>query len=268
MTNWSELTIAAIEAALQAGKFLKDSFYKPHTVSSKEGKKNLVTECDLLAEEMILSFLQNRFPTHSFLSEERGPSGSESFDILWVIDPLDGTVNFAYQIPLFTVSIAACKEDEVLSGVIFQPMTNELFIAEKGKGAFLNDIKIHVSKEVSLSDSFLAIELPYNIHEDQNSNINPLLYFLRHGISIRRLGSAALNLAYVASGRFDAFFEKDLYPWDVAAGMLLVEEAGGTISLYNGQKKSPTKRSTLLSSNTIIHNELLQLIDRETHETH
>lgn len=257
---FTDFTQAAIEIATQAGSFLKTSFTKPHQIFSKEGKKNLVTDCDLFAEHLIVSFLQKKFPHHGFLAEERGfqiPSSKKDPEIFWVIDPLDGTVNFAYQIPIFTVSIAACTKDKVLSGVIFQPMSEELFIAEEGKGAFLNNAPIRVSTESSLDQAFLATGFPYNLQERSSQCISPLISFLQKGVHIRRLGSAALDLAYVASGRFDAFFEIELQPWDLAAGMLLVQEAGGMVSDYEGNHLLPLHPSSLVASNAHIHKSML-----------
>ncbi len=256
----TDLKKTAIEAALKAGHFLKNSFHKTHEVTSKEGKKNLVTDCDLESERIILSFLHKTFPSHGFLSEEAGKEGSNSSEITWVIDPLDGTVNFAYQIPLFTVSIAACRGEEVLAGVVFQPMSEELFVAEKGKGAFLNGKQIHVSKQEDMEEAFLAVGFPYDLSKDPAKSIHPLLAFLNQGLPIRRLGSAALDLSYVASGRFDAFFEADLSPWDVAAGLLLVQEAGGKTSEYNGKKRSPLEKKSLLASNGFLHEQMLNTI--------
>ncbi len=260
---FTDLTQSAVEIALRAGSFLKDSFAKPHQISSKEGKKNLVTECDLYSENMIVSFLEKKFPHDGFLAEEQGYKRSSSTsdpEIFWVIDPLDGTVNFAYQIPIFTISIAACTQEEVLTGVVFQPMSGELFIAEKGKGAFLNGVPIRVSGETSLDQSLLATGFPYNIQEKLGDCINPLLSFLQKGLPIRRLGSAALDLAYVAAGRFDAFFEVELNPWDLAAGTLLVQEAGGTVSDYQGKALLPLYRSSLLASNSYIHEQMIHSI--------
>lgn len=256
----THLKKAAIEAALTAGHFLKNSFGKPHKVTSKEGKKNLVTDCDLASEKIILSILEKSFPQHSFLSEESGKKEISSSEITWVIDPLDGTVNFAYHIPIFSISIAACLGDEVVLGVIFQPMTEELFVAEKGKGAFLNGEKLHVSSEKNINEAFLAVGFPYDLHKNPAKSIAPLLSFLEKGLPIRRLGSAALDLSYVAAGRFDGFFEVDLSPWDIAAGLLIVEEAGGRVSDYKGEKRSPLEKNTLLASNSFLHDEMLKHI--------
>lgn len=158
------------------------------------------------------------------------------------------------------MSIAACTKEKVLTGVIFQPMSGELFIAEHGKGAFLNNAPIHVSKETSLDEAFLATGFPYNIQDRPAECIDPLLSFLRRGLHIRRLGSAALDLAYVAAGRFDAFFEIELQPWDMAAGMLLVQEAGGVISSYEGKARLPLHSGSIVASNAHIHQNMLNSV--------
>lgn len=260
MIHYSTLTQSALEAALLAGTFLKESFGHSHTTHNKEGKKNLVTECDLRSEEIILSFLHKKHPDHGYLSEEGGGNQNNYTDIQWIIDPLDGTVNFAYHIPVFTVSIAVCKGSEILSGVVFQPITNELFVAEKNKGAYLNGNKISVSKETCFEEAFLATGFPYHLQDNPGLCINTLNHFLRQGFPIRRLGSAALDLAYTAAGRFDAFWEVDLHPWDVAAGMLLVQEAGGAVSKYDGSIRSPLERTNLLASNSLLHHSMIKTI--------
>ena len=249
----------AIEIALQAGSFLKSRFLSPHTISEKEGKQNLVTECDLAAEEMILSFLKKKHPTHAFLAEESGGS-SQSNEILWVIDPLDGTVNFARGIPDFCVSIAACKNGKPILGVIFQPMTDELFTAEKGKGAFLNKKPLQVSKVKSLDHTLIATGFPYNIHENPMNCMQIFTSFLQKGCPIRRIGSAAMDLAYLAAGRFDTYYETGIKPWDVAAGILIAEEAGGTVSSWDGSSYPILSGKEILASNSHLHATMIDAI--------
>lgn len=250
---FSQLTLTALEAAQLAGKYLKTSFGTLHTISSKEGKQNLVTECDLKSEEIIVSFLQKHFPTHGFLAEEKSKENL-SAKILWIIDPLDGTVNFSKDIPHFAISIAAIQGDEILLGIILHPITGDVFIAEKGKGAFCNNKQIKVSSINSLDHALLATGFPYNVHENPKHCIERLTYFLKLGIPIRRFGAASLDLAYVATGKFDAYFETGLQPWDVAAGILLVQEAGGTISTWEGLDYPLLKSPDILVSNTFLHN--------------
>ncbi len=250
--TFSELTLTALEAAHLAGRYLQESFGSSHTISTKEGKQNLVTECDLKSEKIILSFIRKKFPTHGFLSEEQGKENL-SAKVLWVIDPLDGTVNFSNDVPHFAISIAACQGTEILLGVILNPLTQELFVAEKGKGAFCNNKPIKVSQVNNLDLALLASGFPYNVDENPNQCIEIFNYFLRQGSPIRRFGAASLDLAYVAAGRFDAYFETGLSPWDVAAGILLIKEAGGSISTWEGKEHPLLEKSDILASNTLLH---------------
>ncbi len=249
---FSELTEVAIQAASLAGKYLQSKFGTLHTVKSKEGKQNLVTECDVHAEELIVSFIRKNFPNHGFIAEEAGED-NRSAEIVWIIDPLDGTVNFARDVPHFSVSIAACQGKDILTGVVLQPIVSELFVAEKDKGAFFNQKPLRVSEIKTLDNALLATGFPYNVDQNPMECIDTLSHFLKQGSPIRRLGSAALDLSYVAAGRFDAYWETGLQPWDVAAGILLVKEAGGTVSTWEGKNHPVTKQSDILVSNTFLH---------------
>ncbi|HEX2579407.1 MAG TPA: inositol monophosphatase family protein [Rhabdochlamydiaceae bacterium] len=251
MKKNSEYLTVAIEAALQAGDLLRKGFGTAFEISSKPGRHNLVTHYDKAAEAAIFTCLINRFPHHGFIGEEQG--ASKEGDIVWVVDPLDGTVNFAHGIPLFAVSIAAISENQVVAACIYQPMTQELFWAEKGKGAFLNGTALHVTTTKSLDEAMLSTGFPYNVHEDPLHCIETFSKMTRTGIPIRRFGSAAIDLAYVAAGRFDAYWEVSLQPWDFAAGLLLVEEAGGKLSHYDGSTCNPFKAGTILASNGVLH---------------
>ncbi|MBS0627423.1 MAG: inositol monophosphatase, partial [Verrucomicrobia bacterium] len=199
------------------------------------------------------SFLQKKFPTHGFLAEENSKENL-SAEILWIIDPLDGTVNFSKNIPHFGISIAAIQGTKILTGIILNPLTSEVFIAEKGKGAFCNNKQIKVSSVTSLDQTILATGFPYNIHENPKHCIEKLTYFLKLGVPIRRFGAASLDLSYVAAGKFDAYFETGLHPWDVAAGILLVQEAGGSVSTWEGLDYPLLKSPDILVSNTFLHN--------------
>lgn len=233
--NLSNLTLTAIYAVLQAGEILRRGFGTNYEIFAKPGHQNFVTEFDRLAEESIINLIRSRFPEHSILAEESGYSNHIEDSILWIIDPLDGTTNFARHLPCFTISIAAYHKNEGLCGVIYQPMTNELFIAEKGKGAYLNGKRIHTSTTKNLRESLIIAALPYeNKFEPEETLI--LLYELNHtGATIRNFGSAALSLAYVASGKADALWMHKLYTWDIAAGKILIEEAGGIVCLTNSE---------------------------------
>jgi myo-inositol-1(or 4)-monophosphatase len=251
-----ELKQCAIDAALLGGKILKEGFGTNFKISSKEGKNNLVTEYDNKSENAIIELIKLRFPNHNILAEESGISGTIDNEVTWVIDPLDGTVNFAHNLPIFSVSIAAVKGKEILCGVVYHPMLDELFVAVKGQGATLNDKRITHSTTDNLSTAFLVTGFPYNVHENPGHCIDHFVSIVQSGIPIRRLGSAALDLAYVACGRFDGFWEINLNPWDVAAGVLLVREAGGTVTQYNGAEYFITN-DNLLSSNGGIHDQLI-----------
>lgn len=173
-------------------------------------------------------------------------------DVLWIIDPLDGTTNFAHHLPLFVISIAAYRQEEVLCGVIFQPITQELFIAEAGKGAFLNGHRLKVSRVDSLEECFLFVGWPHEVENPRSVAISEKNFqFYQSGMRLRSLGSAALSLAYVAAGKADAFWMNDLYPWDIAAGQLLIEEAGGKVSPPQDSFTSPIPRSVLATNDSL-----------------
>lgn len=248
---------AAIDAALNAGAYLKEHYHTSHHIHSKSHINDIVTECDKTSEEMIKSKLKMLFPNHSFLCEESGSSGEFS-QPLWIIDPLDGTVNFAKKIPFFCVSIALCIEEEIVIGVIYSPMTSELFYAQKDQGAFLNDQKIHVTQCSLLNHAFGATGFPYRIQDNVGASLHPIEKLLSLGTPLRRLGSAALDLAYVASGRFDLFFEAYLEAWDYAAGALLVKEAGGTISDFQNKPLNYKKSSSICATNTALHEAMIR----------
>jgi myo-inositol-1(or 4)-monophosphatase len=259
----SHITLIGVEAALQAGDILKRGFGTELTITSKAGRHNLVTEYDLLSERSIIQFIRQNIPSSQFLAEESGNVGKKSSSILWIIDPLDGTVNFAHQIPVFAISIAAQKEGQTVSGVIYQPMSQELFVAEKGIGAFLNGRRIKVSDIKSLDKAFLSTGFPYNLFENPDACIDHFTDVLRAGIPIRRLGAAAIDLAYTAAGRFDGFFETSLAPWDCAAGELLIEEAGGKVTHWNGKKFDLFSKKPLLATNGRIHEPLTAILNKK-----
>ncbi len=250
--NLTQLGHVAIDAALKAGDLLKKGFGTSFKIENKEGKNNLVTEYDKASEACIIQEIRKSFPGHGFLAEESG--AAEGKEILWIIDPLDGTANFAHNVPWFSVSIAATQGEQILCGVVFNPMTNELFTAEKGQGAYLNRQKLKVSQEKSLDSAMLGMGFPARSLADNPLHcIDRLADFVAQGIPLRRMGSAALDLSYVAAGRFDGFWELTLQPWDIAAGQLLVEEAGGQVSHYDGKRRNILSRETFLASNGLLH---------------
>ncbi len=249
--NNSEFLTVAIEAALQAGDLLRKGFGTSYEITNKPGRHNLVTHYDKLAESCIFACLLKRFPGHGFIGEEQGQT--KEGDVIWIVDPLDGTVNFAHGIPLFSVSIAAVTENEVVASCVYQPMTQELFWAEKGKGSFLNGVELRVTTTDSIDEAMLATGFPYNVHEDPLHCIETFAKMTRKGIPIRRFGSAAIDLAYVAAGRFDAYWEVSLQPWDFAGGKLLIEEAGGKVTRYDGKACDVFKDGTVLATNRLLH---------------
>ncbi len=259
--SFSHITLIGIEAALQAGDVLRQGFGTSFKISSKAGQHNLVTEYDHRAEKLILDFLSAQVPGSRFYAEESGKSGPRG-STRWIVDPLDGTVNFAHGIPAFCVSIAAEIKGEVVSGIVYQPITHELFVAEKGKGAFLNGQKIKVSRTPSLEQSILATGFPYNLAKNPHHCIDHFVDILRMGIPIRRMGSAAIDLAYTAAGRFDGFFEVELQPWDVAAGILLVEEAGGKATRWDKKPVSLEAKTHILATNGHIHAEGVKVLNK------
>lgn len=248
-----EQTIAEVfYIAKRAGMYLKEQFHSKHHIETKSHINDIVTECDKNSEEMIKNHLKKHFPDYNFLCEESGIDNKKSVNT-WIIDPLDGTVNFAKKIPFFAVNIALKKNDEIIFALTYSPMTDEIFHAEKNKGAFLNHQKIHVSQETLLEKAFGATGFPYRVQDNVSLSLNPIANLLKRGIPLRRLGSAALDLAYVAAGRFDVFFEAYLEPWDYASGVLLVSEAGGKITDFQNNPLTVTKGSTVLATNRHLH---------------
>jgi myo-inositol-1(or 4)-monophosphatase len=283
--TFSRLTLAAIDAALEAGEILRKGFGTSFTISSKEGRHNLVTDYDIKAEKSIISALKQMVPGSCFLAEESGATGEKGppethrlrgkeegppethrlrgkkVDLLWIIDPLDGTVNFAHGIPIFSVSIALEKNGQIQTGVVYQPLHHELFVAELGNGAFLNGEPIRVSPVLRLEESMLATGFPYNLADNPFHCIDHFIDVLKLGVPIRRLGSAALDLAYTAAGHFEGFFEVSLSPWDCAAGQLLVAEAGGKVSHWDKTTFSAHGKNPILATNGHIHDPLLKILN-------
>jgi myo-inositol-1(or 4)-monophosphatase len=256
----NELLQCAVQAALKSGKILKEGFGTHFKISNKEGRNNLVTEYDHLSEKTIIEHINQNYPDHTFLAEESGETGLDKPGVVrWIVDPLDGTVNFAHSLPIFSISIAAELDGEILCGVVYHPMLDELFTAAKGKGAFLNGNPIQVSTTEYLYSSFLVTGFPYNVDKNPSNCVDTFVSIIKSGIPVRRLGSAALDLAYVAAGRFDGFWEINLNPWDVAAGILLVREAGGLVTQYNKAPYNLMDKS-ILATNGRVHDESSQTL--------
>ncbi len=253
------LLAAAGRAALVAGAIIRELYEKPHTIRMK-GTIDLVTEADVAAETAIIASLMEDAPACAIMAEESFDEHSEpGTETTWVIDPLDGTTNFAHGIPLFAVSIALLENQQPKLGAIYCPMQDELFLTSRGGGAWLNDKEISVTDTEFLVQSLVATGFPYDIHTHLPRIIEQTRSVLPKVRDIRRCGAAAVDLAYVACGRFDGFWEMDLKPWDTAAGCLLVEEAGGRVSDFLGQKYSPFKKE-ILASNGPLHSLLLDLV--------
>jgi myo-inositol-1(or 4)-monophosphatase len=243
---------AAIEIAHEAGKILREEFDRPALITYK-GDVDLVTQADKRSEQAIVARLAKFFPDHS-VSAEEGTRQENSSEYRWHVDPLDGTTNFAHGYPCFCVSVALAHKDSVLAGVVYNPIYNELYAAARGEGATLNGKKISVSKIETLSTSLLCTGFP--VHKRlANPNIHYYWDFTLRSHGVRRDGSAALDLACVAAGRFDGFWEFGLQKWDTAAGMLLVEEAGGKVTDFAGQPYS-LGGPMILASNGLIHEEM------------
>jgi len=227
-------------------------------ISNKEGINNLVTEVDHASEKVIIETIKKNFPNHHILSEECGDLVQDS-EYKWIIDPIDGTVNFAHRIPICCISIGVEHNKKMVLGTIYNPFLNELFVAEKGRGATLNDKAIGVSKKEKVENACLVTGFPYTYLDEPNGPLQVFERFIRRGVPVRRLGSAAIDLAWVACGRFDGFYEHKLQAWDSAAGFLMVEEAGGKVTDLKGSEYSPYQPG-IIASNGIIHDELAQWV--------
>jgi myo-inositol-1(or 4)-monophosphatase len=249
----------AIEAALAAGR-LQLHYLRRDLQIHKKGIVDLVTEADLAVEQDIRARVARHFPSHTFLGEEAAGASTETGSpFRWIVDPIDGTTNFVHGLPLFCVSIALQIEGRVDLGVIYAPVANELFTAERGEGARLNGVRMHVTRESSLIDALLVTGFPPQAHGAHGDQIAIFGEFLSRARAVRRLGSAALDLAYVAAGRFDAFWERSLHAWDVAAGTLIVEEAGGRVTSFGGDQFDPFG-DQLLASNGVLHPQLIDVL--------
>lgn len=245
------------KALYEAGGILTASLNERNIVHKKSAL-SLVTATDTKAEEAILAIIKEDFPDHAILAEESLGSGDSPYR--WIIDPIDGTTNFAHTYPVCCVSIAYEENNVVKAGGIYDPFKKELFYAEKGAGAFLNDSPIHVSENPKLSDCILATGFPYDRRETFNEFLPTFKDFMMIVQGLRRSGSAALDLCYVACGRFDGFWEIKLQPWDCAAGALLVEEAGGKMSNYAGGTFD-IHGFQAVASNKLVHDEMLKVLE-------
>jgi myo-inositol-1(or 4)-monophosphatase len=248
----------AVELARAAGDVLKYYAGREKHVESK-GRANLVTIADKESEALIIDGIRKRYPQHAILAEESGLTAPGAGEGKWVIDPLDGTTNFAHQYPFYCVSIAFERDNQIFCGAVYDPVRDEMFSASQGGGAFVNGQRLTVSDVPRLQDALLLTGFPYNLRERIDSVVAQFRAFLIESQAVRRGGSAALDLCYLALGRCDAFWEINLHPWDTAAGAIIVEEAGGRLSDFSGEPFSIYLKQ-IVASNSRIHDELISIL--------
>lgn len=258
-TSVSIYVETAVSVAREAGAILRDRFGKPHDIRYK-GPLDMVTEADKAAEDLIAARLSAAFPGHDLLGEEGSRGAAPGSPFRWVIDPLDGTTNFAHNMPIFAVSIALEEEGTPIVGVIYDPMRDELFVAGRGEGATLNGKPIHPSSIDQLTGSLLVTGFSYT-KEKRERQGEVWCAMLTKAQAIRQTGSAALNLCYVAAGRLDGYWEQGIFPWDVSAGALIVAEAGGLVTdMAGGPFRSADRQ--VLASNGFVHQQMLQVLQQ------
>ncbi len=249
----------AVEAALAAGKIQRERRNNVCLVGFK-GEIDPVTETDLLCEKEIIGRISERFPDHAILAEESGEAPGDSA-YKWVVDPLDGTVNYSHGFPFYCVSIGLTFQDEPVLGVVYNSNQDELFVAEKGKGATMNGQPISVSKTANLKQSLLVTGFAYDVAQSDDDNLDHFRNFIKASQGVRRPGSAAMDLVYTALGRFEGFWEMKLRPWDMAAGKLIVEEAGGRVTRFDGLPQS-IYDNEILATNGLVHEAMVEVLRR------
>jgi myo-inositol-1(or 4)-monophosphatase len=251
----------AIQTARDAGRLLAERFGRTLEITNKS-ELDLVTESDLASERLIIDRIKTFYPRHAILAEESGASEPADREVhsdwRWIIDPLDGTTNYAHGYPCFCVSIGLENKGRLELGVVYDPMRDEVFTAERGQGAALNGRRIHVSPTPTLASALLCTGFPYDVRE-RSEFARHFANFIMHAQAVRRDGAAALDLAYVAAGRFDGFWEEGLKPWDVAAGALIIEEAGGRVTNYAGAALD-IYSPPILASNGLVHEQMMRVL--------
>jgi myo-inositol-1(or 4)-monophosphatase len=258
VTIIDECIKVGMEVVNEAGRLLREHFDTEFAISHK-GVVNLVTEVDLAAEEMIVAGIRKTFPSHAILAEEKHGDSADGA-VKWVIDPLDGTTNYAHGYPVFSVSIGLEIAGEVEWGAVYDPLRNDLYTARRGLGAFCNGSALQVSEVRSLNASLLATGFPYDIRTSSQTNLKNFCAFAVRTQGVRRSGSAALDLCHVAAGRLDGFWELKLSPWDCAAGYLMIREAGGIVTNFSGRPGSIYERE-VIASNGLIHQEMIAVLE-------
>lgn len=262
----------AIRTAKAAGRILMAGFGTDVRIEHKARVIDLVTEFDRRSEEMILARIRKAYPGHRILSEESGRTPAALVkqgrpgqvgageEPIWMVDPLDGTVNFAHTLPIFSVSIALCRGGRAVLGVVYDPTRKECFWAERGKGAYCGTTRLHVSKTAGLGESLLVTGFPYDAWTNPDNNIDNFGRFSTRSRGVRRLGSAALDLSYIAAGRLDGYWELRLSPWDVAAGGLIAEEAGARVTAIDGEGDYLNETPSLIAANPALHAKMVEVI--------
>lgn len=250
------LTIAT-DLARQAGALLREGYDQVTEVNYK-GEIDLITEFDLRSEQLLVKGIQQAFPNDAIMAEEKGLVGEGEH--CWFIDPLDGTTNFAHGIPIFVISLAFAQGSQPLLGVIYDPMRDELFHATIDGGAWLNDRRLHVSAAMTLNESLLSTGFPYDMRTNPDNNLDHFARLILQSRGVRRFGAAALDLAYVASGRSDGYWEMRLWPWDWGAGLLMVKEAGGLVTRIDGGEEVFAEPTSILATNGRIHDEMIAVL--------
>ncbi len=258
MTHDPLLLTTAVEAVTRAGAMMMARLGQDVRID-KKGAIDLVTEVDLAIERTFRALIADRFPTHAVLGEEFGGAAEAPAGPCWVFDPIDGTTNFAHGLPIFCSSVALEVDGDAQVAAIFDPSRQELFTAERGGGARLNGRPIHVSRADRIVDAMLVTGFPYDVHQRVEEIVGLFAAFVGQARAVRRLGSAAIDLCYVAAGRLDGFWESDLKPWDIAGGALILQEAGGRITTYDGGRFSSRGRQ-VVASNTVLHDQMIAIV--------
>ena len=251
-----------IKTCMKASRSLIRDFGEIENLQvSTKGPGDFVTSADKRTEKILIGEIQKAHPEHEIITEETGIINKSNVEKKWIIDPIDGTMNFLNGIPQFAISIAYEEKGEIICGVIFNPILNEMFVAEKGNGAYLNNSRIRVSNMKKIKDALLVTGGPKGNSKIKNKIFSEYINVSNNVSNVRKFGSAALDMAYVACGRFDGYWQRELNYWDVAAGVIILKEAGGLISFFEDDKNNPLKKN-IIASNSNIHNELLDLISK------